>query len=396
MTFLTKKITTPHIPLPPITALVFEGGGVKGLAYTGVLQTLEEKNLLKDVKWVAGSSVGAMTALMVALGYTQTEIKTELRNIDFSKFQDHDPSWFGAAGQTISGIRSLFGLKRGYYRGEKLYSWVKKIVNDKLGNEMATFNDLHAAAIENPNFKELFVTATSVNRQKTKFFSHERRGNAPIADVVLASMSIPLFFQARYMDSNYHIDWKPTRKKIKSGKLFPYVDGGFLNNDPIEIFQDRKYWPPNYWELIEGKPINPSVLNIRIDSNEEISALWGKPNNPIFTFLSWLKNLFNTALSDQNKSNEYLAVTMRIPNCNIGTTKFCLTNQEKESLIQSGRNTTLNHIAQTRDGAVYKILKEPMLTTKHLAIIGSEVEYDTLKKQPAEIPTTRVALRSHG
>src|SRR5437870_13873229 len=122
MIFFTKKTTTSYIPLPPITALVFEGGGIKGLAYIGVLQALEEKNLLKDVKWVAGSSVGAMTALMVALGYTQSQITTEFGNMDFSKFKDHDPSRFGVVGRMINGVRNLFGLKRGYYRGEKLYN----------------------------------------------------------------------------------------------------------------------------------------------------------------------------------------------------------------------------------------------------------------------------------
>lgn len=74
----------------PITNLVFEGGGIKGIAYVGALEILEEitKNLsipfsLQTVERVAGTSVGAITALLVAIGYNSEEIRRELASIDF-------------------------------------------------------------------------------------------------------------------------------------------------------------------------------------------------------------------------------------------------------------------------------------------------------------------------
>lgn len=345
---------TVLIPRPPITALVFEGGGIKGLVYAGALEALEKNELLKDLKWVAGSSAGAMTALMVALGYTHDKVKQELKNVDFSQFKDHAPSWFGVIGRTINGIRNLFGIKRGYYRGEQLYQWVKKIVSENLGNEMATFDDLHRKVIEKDSkFKDLFVTTTNLNTQKTKIFSYEKRAKAPIADVVLASMSIPLFFQARYMDHDYRINWEPTRKEIKLGTLVPYVDGGFLDNDPIGIFQGRQYWPPGYFSLIEDELINPSTLNIRVDSSKEINALWGKSNNPIINFFTWVKNLFNTARSDNDKSCKYGQITISIPDCDISTTAFALTDEQKTKLEVSGRKTTLTFIKDEIIDAAY-------------------------------------------
>jgi predicted acylesterase/phospholipase RssA len=42
--------------------LVFEGGGVKGVAYVGALQVLGENDLLEDVTSVAGTSAGSITA----------------------------------------------------------------------------------------------------------------------------------------------------------------------------------------------------------------------------------------------------------------------------------------------------------------------------------------------
>ena len=57
--------------------LVFEGGGVKGIAYVGALEVLEREKILKNIQRVAGTSAGAMVAVLVGLGYN-TE---DLRNI---------------------------------------------------------------------------------------------------------------------------------------------------------------------------------------------------------------------------------------------------------------------------------------------------------------------------
>ena len=53
--------------------LVFEGGGVKGIAYVGALEVLDKEGILKNIKRVAGTSAGAMVAVLVGLNYTATE-----------------------------------------------------------------------------------------------------------------------------------------------------------------------------------------------------------------------------------------------------------------------------------------------------------------------------------
>ncbi|VFS56685.1 Patatin-like phospholipase [Leminorella grimontii] len=59
----------------PFENLVFEGGGVKGIAYVGALEVLEEEGILDNVKNVAGSSVGAIAAVLVGLGYKNARLK---------------------------------------------------------------------------------------------------------------------------------------------------------------------------------------------------------------------------------------------------------------------------------------------------------------------------------
>lgn len=46
--------------------LVFEGGGALGIAYLGVLHYLYQNNILQNVKRVAGTSAGAITACITS------------------------------------------------------------------------------------------------------------------------------------------------------------------------------------------------------------------------------------------------------------------------------------------------------------------------------------------
>ncbi|KAL8586396.1 hypothetical protein ACOMHN_023011 [Nucella lapillus] len=55
--------------------LVFEGGGAKGAAYIGALKYLEECGVLGQIRRFGGASVGAMTAMCLACGFTPQEIE---------------------------------------------------------------------------------------------------------------------------------------------------------------------------------------------------------------------------------------------------------------------------------------------------------------------------------
>lgn len=72
----------------PLLNLVLEGGGPKGLVYVGAIRTIESNNLIYEIENVAGSSAGAITALMLAIGYNSYQIENIVRGLDFSKFTD--------------------------------------------------------------------------------------------------------------------------------------------------------------------------------------------------------------------------------------------------------------------------------------------------------------------
>ena len=76
-----------------INNLAFAGGGVKVIAYAGALKALKEKDCLKNIQKVVGTSGGAIAALCIALGYQPEEIEDILKKIDFNKFSDNAKWW---------------------------------------------------------------------------------------------------------------------------------------------------------------------------------------------------------------------------------------------------------------------------------------------------------------
>ena len=63
----------------PFRNLVFEGGGVKGIAYVGTMRVLESKGILQNISRVGGTSAGAINAAMFAAGYSNNEMLKVLK-----------------------------------------------------------------------------------------------------------------------------------------------------------------------------------------------------------------------------------------------------------------------------------------------------------------------------
>jgi len=89
--------------------LVFEGGGVKGIAYVGAMQVLEQRQALKGIKRVGGTSAGAINALLFSLGYTIVEQREILSSSNFKDFMDDS---FGVI-RDIRRLAKEFGWHKG-------------------------------------------------------------------------------------------------------------------------------------------------------------------------------------------------------------------------------------------------------------------------------------------
>ncbi len=75
----------------PFRNLVFEGGGVKGIAYVGALQVLEATGVLGEIERVGATSAGAINAVLLALNYSLDETRRGLEELDFNNFPGAGP-----------------------------------------------------------------------------------------------------------------------------------------------------------------------------------------------------------------------------------------------------------------------------------------------------------------
>lgn len=210
-------------PAPAIKNLVFEGAGVRGIAYCGAVQEMESKKLMDGIERVGGTSSGAIIALTISLGYSGKEIENIISKSNFKKFNDGGFFFIGG----INRLNKYFG----WYKGKKIGKWLEKMIKEKTGNENITFEELHQKG-----FKDLYITGTSLNKQRAVVFSYESYPKMKVKDAIRISVSIPLYFEPVYIDSSGKTFDHP---KLKQG-FDMMVDGGVLENFPIHIFDKQQ------------------------------------------------------------------------------------------------------------------------------------------------------------
>ncbi|MCF6360844.1 MAG: patatin-like phospholipase family protein [Cyclobacteriaceae bacterium] len=160
--------------------IALSGGGARGISHLGVLKAFDENDIKPDV--ISGTSAGAIIGGFYAAGYAPDDIlkiiiKTNMLSIFKPAF-----SW--------KGLLSMDSLE--------------KILRNNLP---PTFEDLGIP---------LIVAATDIEGGKTTYF--EQGG---LYKAILASSCLPVLFNPIEIDN------------VK------YIDGGILNNLPVEPLQKR-------------------------------------------------------------------------------------------------------------------------------------------------------------
>jgi NTE family protein len=325
--------------------LVFEGGGVKGIAYVGTMEVLEDRGILQNIDRVGGTSAGAINAVLTALNFSNDEVSDILGSLDFNNFMDD--SW--------GVVRDLNRLKDefGWYKGDFFRNWIAQLIEEKSGNANLTFKGLrdHSA-----NFRDLYVCSTNLSTHFSEVFSAEHTPRMRIADAVRMSMSIPLFFAA-------------VRRKPGNDL---YVDGGVLRNYPIKLFDREKYVDADarsdfalrtgYYDdatasLVSRHPdsspfiYNRQTLGFRLDSKAEISMFrdGAEPEHAeINDFFDYALNLINTMMDaelNRHLHSDDWQRSIYIDTLGVSTTDFDLSDAKKDELVKSGREGAENYFA---------------------------------------------------
>jgi len=276
--------------------LVFEGGGALGVAYVGALDQLGDK--INNVKRYAGSSVGAIVATALAAGADKAFIDDQLRSLDIAKL--------GAFSLLYApwNLYKYYGLSD----GNMLAEWFKKFLTTLTGNHEITFMELFKRT-----GKELIITGTSIrpiNGKCAHYFDYQTQPNMPVITALRITTCVPgLFRPIKWVDEYW-------------------IDGGVLNNYPIEVFH------------LNGE-LMPNTIGLMLMTRKE--DMLDIP--PVKSFIDYVYCIMSCYYNQGQKT--YIEagdweVTIKI-NCGKNTA-MNFKNVNREALIAAGRDAVKKFI----------------------------------------------------
>ena len=319
----------------PIRNLVFEGAGIRGLAYSGAIAELEKADLLAGIHRVGGTSAGAVTALLLSLGYTSGEISDIVQSTSYRKFNDGRYFFIGG----INRLKKYFG----WYRGQQFDKWLTRLIEVKTGNAAITFEELHHFG-----FKDLYVTGTCLNRQKMVVFSSEHYPKMKIKDAIRISVTIPFYFEPVYIDHDGKLFWRPAKKE----GLDIMIDGGVVANFPIRLFDSTKYQQAAQANEYHS---NPETLGFRIDREEQIAndhagnGLADMPVNNLDTYVTAFYTLVIEQMNRQQLTKEDWTRTVSISDGTIAPRIRKLSADEVQLLMKNGSVATKIYLVKKQE-----------------------------------------------
>jgi len=197
--------------------LCLSGGGARGAAHIGVLQALNENGIYPDA--VSGASAGSIIGALYCYGYAPKEI------LEFSKEEE---------------FRKIFRLTL------LTTEWKRLGLLSKLLHQYMPEDNFENLKIP------LSVCVSNLNLGAAQYIN-----SGKMIDFIIASCAVPLIFKPVIIDNN------------------TYVDGGLLNNLPIEPLQQEgmkiigvSICPHQPLEHLEGyRHISERIFHLNVWNN---------------------------------------------------------------------------------------------------------------------------------
>ena len=280
-----------------IKNLIFEGSGINGMAYIGVIQELENKDLLSNIKYFAGASSGAFMATMICLGYTSIELEEMLKTLDIDEIVN------------TCYIKKIYNLIKGW----GLHS--REPLRKKLGElfEAKYHKDITFGELYQKTGKFLAITVTDIVNKTSIYVHPYSNPNCPVLDILLSSIASPIVFM---LDKETY-----------------YVDGGITDNYPIWLFSDYDLLREEKYNKLRDIPIPKETLGIKII--EEVD----REINNITSYILSIFNSMNLQLENVVRPDHYDRQTLGLLG-KYDAFNFNLSDEEIDTLIEYGRDET--------------------------------------------------------
>lgn len=322
---------------PELDSMVYCGGGAKIFAHVGAFKAFEEAHI-KPTKY-AGSSAGAIMAILCYLGYSSDEILKFFQGFrqDNLIFYDIDRSGLSDT-RAMKAALDYMVIKKvneiiQKYELDKTVEGRRFLANSVFKYGKITFESLHLFKSRYPDCglgEQLIVTATNVERRETRYFSYATTPKMEISEAGKISASIPVVYKPTKLDGEIH------------------NDGGILSNFPTEVFKG------DLSTLLESEHGNclsmvafqfdngceRSLLDKLVDRVYRENFLW----NWIYGLLTGVKDPVSGWERDRLKLLQHSNQVVLIPVDNVSSTQFDIDLRAQNILVDNGYQAAKKYI----------------------------------------------------
>lgn len=308
---------------------VFEGGGVRAVAYAGAYLAAEEAGI--RFSRVAGSSAGSIAAAFIATGGDPEKIKSQLMDLDMAALQrppNDKGSLFPKPGKFVWALSKVPGNKIqsvtnflqyfGNFSSDDLQKWVEKSLRELLGESDRQLPDrpVRFSDLKVP----LYVLAADVLQKSPKIWCLDTTPEDSVAFAIQASCAIPFHFQPVFSAQS------------------AFVDGGAVSNLPSHVF------PPmtkNFGRFSE------KTLAFRLNSKpKEIKTAFVDATDYAFSIADTV--VASATMIQQTLQDGIFPIV--IDTEDVGSTDFeKMTDAKKLTLLENGKEAVRNFVARERE-----------------------------------------------
>lgn len=363
--------------------MVFEGGGAKGSAFVGALEEFFGAGL--KARRLIGTSAGAITATLMAAGYSPREMlaATGERDPDddtrprFATFMDPPsgdefteeereksatmdafrvvhipglPNWAWLDRRILRGLLTsrhycqLFSFVEcgGLFAGRAFTEWMHEKLEGKGVARGTTLADFAAQT-----GSDLSLVVSDTTDAEMLVLNARTAPQCPVAHAVRMSMSIPFVWR--------EVVWKPEWGQYlgrdKAGNIV--VDGGVLSNFPIRLIAVESSDDP-FVRAIMGETPAAEAGNLGFMIDENLLVPGVDPNPPerkyklrTATRVSRLVDTM-TGAADNTLIKNHEHEICRLPAKGYGTTEFDMDEAKLAALVDAGRRAMAEHLQRLR------------------------------------------------
>lgn len=418
--------------------LVLSGGGIKGVAYEAVFETLENNGLLEDIDDCYGSSVGGLSAALLALGYNLDEIKQNMnvtQKMLLDTYRHESVSPFSPVAHIVKNVFNHAAIAKGY----KLFELAQNAVAQKLGDPNATFADLEKrfgqVGEEGGKFRHLTVTAT-VKDPRRGFYqvvlNAETVPNMPIALALRMTAGLPPVFRGieltpeeldafrvgatkplvqydrgegfpPYDPANPNDDIPVTARKRNAIK---FIDGGVTDNLPIYLPLQKgakmeevialnfvEPWRAKHREENKNK-FSPSKIIKTADEKGWINTQVMRENDFVYYVYQRKRYAHMPAIPPQHLMKaEKVNAVINIPTEDVKAADFDLAEEKKNMLRNNGKKVTESYLR--KNGVEPKEPEEPKATSSTKQLLAQHEHHQEILSRAKDFLKINFHLRTN-